>query len=65
MKTYTRPSIIEFGDALTTIQGCGGVGIEGWKLDDSDRKYRLVSTSTGKHCICTTMNGSKCEGSPQ
>lgn len=60
MKTYTRPSVIEFGNALTTIRGCGGWGTEGFKLDDSDRQYRVVSTSTGKHCICTTLKGTKC-----
>ncbi|MCU5718701.1 hypothetical protein OCB69_27000 [Bacillus cereus] len=63
MKTYMSPTIIEFGKAVDTIQGCGGWGSEGWTLDDSDRQYRLVTNKDGskKHCICTTMRSETCE----
>ncbi|MFP3668860.1 hypothetical protein SB717_27355 [Priestia sp. SIMBA_032] len=61
MKTYTRPSIIEFGDALTTIQGCGGWGTEGFTFDDSDSKYKYITTSGRKLCVCTSLSGTSCK----
>ncbi|APH66278.1 hypothetical protein P9D60_18835 [Bacillus spizizenii] len=60
MKAYSQPSLIEFGAAEELIQGCGGWGTENWTLDDSDRKYVLVTTSTRTSCICTTIKGDRC-----
>ncbi|MCU5518413.1 hypothetical protein OCF62_28390 [Bacillus wiedmannii] len=40
MKKYMSPTIIEFGKAVDSIQGCGGWGSEGWTLDDSHKKCK-------------------------
>ncbi|APH66279.1 hypothetical protein P9D60_18830 [Bacillus spizizenii] len=60
MKTYSQPSLIEFGTAEELIQGCGGWGVENWSMDDSDSKYVWMTTGGRKLCICTSLSGTKC-----
>jgi hypothetical protein len=61
MKKYLRPSVVEFGNASELIQGCGGWGLEGVTLDDSDRDYTWLYTSAGGWvCVCTSVKGNDC-----
>lgn len=60
MKTYASPTVVEFGKVSELIQGCGGLGTEGWGFYDSDSRYRWLYSSNGWQCVCTTVASERC-----
>ncbi|MDM5230069.1 hypothetical protein [Lysinibacillus pakistanensis] len=58
---YTKPTIIEFGNAENVIKGCAGWGTESLVFNSSDSQYRWIYSGGGKLCICTSLDGTKCK----
>ncbi|MCU5518411.1 hypothetical protein OCF62_28395 [Bacillus wiedmannii] len=64
MKKYMSPTIIEFGKAIDSIQGCGGWGSEAWTFDDSRSQFRWIQLKgqggDRSVCVCTSISSEEC-----
>lgn len=47
---YTKPTIIEFGNAENVIKGCAGWGTESLVFNSSDSQYRWIYSGV-ENCV--------------
>lgn len=60
MKNYVRPSVVNFGEAVDLIQGCGGWGTEGITFNSASYNHVFLWNGSSWYCACTNISGQTC-----